>query len=55
MDDSKQAVAFPGEVIDNVRASLGRRLALEFRMDAGFFQRDVSEPVNKTETVGSRV
>jgi len=39
--DSKQAVAFLREVIDNVRASLGRRLALEFRMDAAFFQRDV--------------
>jgi len=39
--DSKQAVTFLREVIDGVRASLGRRLALEFRMDAAFCQRDV--------------
>ncbi len=39
--DSKQAVAFLREVIDGVRGQLGRRLPLEFRMDAAFFQRDV--------------
>ncbi len=39
--DSKQAVAFLREVIDGLRAPLGRRLPLEFRMDAAFFQRDV--------------
>jgi Transposase DDE domain group 1 len=39
--DSKQAVTFLREVIDGVRASLGRRIPLEFRMDAAFFQRDV--------------
>jgi hypothetical protein len=39
--DSKQAVVFLREVIDGVRASLGRRLPLEFRMDAAFFQRNV--------------
>jgi hypothetical protein len=39
--DSKQAGRFLREVIDQVRASLGRRVALEFRMDAAFFQRDV--------------
>jgi Transposase DDE domain group 1 len=39
--DSKQAVAFLREVIDGVRGPLGRRLPLEFRMDAAFFQRDV--------------
>src|SRR6516164_7787479 len=39
--DSKQAVAFLREVIDGVRGEFGRRLPLEFRMDAAFFQRDV--------------
>jgi len=39
--DSKQAVAFPRELIDDVRARLGRRVPLEFRPDAAFFQRDV--------------
>ncbi len=39
--DSKQAVRFLREVIDGVRASLGHRGALEVRMDAAFFQRDV--------------
>jgi len=39
--DSNQAVAFLREVIEGVRSQLGRRLPLEFRMDAAFFQRDV--------------
>jgi Transposase DDE domain group 1 len=39
--DSKQAGAFLREVIDGARRQLGRRLPLEFRMDAAFFQRDV--------------
>src|SRR5438094_8623832 len=39
--DSKQSVAFLREVIDGLRAACGRRLPLEFRMDAAFFQRDV--------------
>jgi Transposase DDE domain group 1 len=39
--DSKQAVAFVRELIDSVRAGLGRALPLEFRMDAAFFQRDI--------------
>jgi len=39
--DSKQAGSFLREVIDGVRAALGRRLPLEFRMDAAFFQREV--------------
>ncbi|HME90488.1 MAG TPA: IS1380 family transposase [Myxococcaceae bacterium] len=39
--DSKQAVAFVRELIDSVRAGLGRALPLEFRMDAAFFQRDL--------------
>ncbi|MGH7419978.1 MAG: transposase, partial [Candidatus Rokuibacteriota bacterium] len=39
--DSKQAAAFLREVLDGLRARFGRRLPLEFRMDAAFFQRDV--------------
>ena len=39
--DSKQAAAFLRELIDAVQGRLGRRLPLEFRMDAAFFQRDV--------------
>ena len=39
--DSKQAVAFVRELIDSVRAGLGRARPLEFRMDAAFFQRDL--------------
>ena len=39
--DSKQAAAFLRELIDAVQGRLGRRLPLEFRMAAAFFQRDV--------------
>jgi hypothetical protein len=39
--DSTQAVAFLRETIDTVRTRLGRRVPLEFRMDAAFFQRDI--------------
>src|SRR5438046_2689760 len=39
--DSKQSVAFLRQLIEAVRARLGRSLPLEFRMDAAFFQRDV--------------
>ncbi len=39
--DSKQAGAFLREVITGLRTAFGRRLPLEFRMDAAFFQRDV--------------
>ena len=39
--DSKQSAAFLRELIDAVRGRLGRRLPLEFRMDAAFFQPDV--------------
>jgi hypothetical protein len=39
--DSKQAVTFVRELIESVRAGLGRALPLEFRMDAAFFQRDL--------------
>src|SRR5713101_8141415 len=37
--DSKQAVPFLGELIKDLRHHLGRRVVLEFRMDAAFFQR----------------
>jgi hypothetical protein len=36
--DSKQAVAFLRELIDDLRTRLGRRAPLEFRMDAAFCQ-----------------
>jgi Luciferase-like monooxygenase/Transposase DDE domain group 1 len=39
--DSKQSGAFLREVIDGLRTAFGRRLPLEVRMDAAFFQRDV--------------
>jgi len=39
--DSTQSVAFLREVIDSLRTAFGRRLPLEFRMDAAFFQRNV--------------
>jgi hypothetical protein len=39
--DSKQSAAFLRELIEGLRTQLGRRLPLEFRMDAAFFQLDV--------------
>jgi Transposase DDE domain group 1 len=36
--DSKGAAAFMRELIDELRARLGRSLLLEFRMDAAIFQ-----------------
>src|SRR4029434_5774301 len=39
--DSKRSAAFLRELIDGVRSRLGRRVPLEFRMDAAFFQPDV--------------
>ena len=39
--DSKQAVPFLGELIKDLRHHLGRRVVLEFRMDAAFFQRAI--------------
>lgn len=39
--DSKGAEAFLRELIDELRARLGRSLILEFRMDAAFFQQNL--------------
>ena len=39
--DSKGAVAFLRDLIDDVRMRLGRALPLEFRMDGAFFQREI--------------
>ena len=39
--DSKPAVPFLCDIIDDLRARCGRRVALEFRMDAAFFQRGI--------------
>src|SRR4029450_5114715 len=39
--DSTQAVSFLRELITDLRTRLGRRVVLEFRMDAAFFQQNV--------------
>jgi hypothetical protein len=39
--DSKQAVPFLRELIADLRRQVGRRVILEFRMDAAFFQRGI--------------
>jgi hypothetical protein len=39
--DSKQAVPFLREIIDDLRGRFGRRVTLEFRMDAAFFQQGI--------------
>ena len=39
--DSKQAVPFLREIIEDLRGRFGRRVALEFRMDAAFFQQRI--------------
>src|SRR5436309_2449927 len=39
--DSKQAVPFLRELIDDLRQRLDRQVVLEFRMDAAFFQRAI--------------
>lgn len=41
--DSKGAVAFMRNLIEDLRTRLGRSLALEFRMDGAFFQREIIE------------
>lgn len=41
--DSKGAVAFVRDLIEDVRMRLGRSLPLEFRMDGAFFQREMIE------------
>jgi hypothetical protein len=45
--DSKGAVAFLRELIDEVRMRLGRSLPLEFRMDGAFFQRKIIELLDR--------
>ncbi len=41
--DSKGAVGFVRDLIEDVRVRLGRSLPLEFRMDGAFFQREIIE------------
>jgi hypothetical protein len=48
--DSKGAVAFVRELIDDVRMRLGRSLSLEFRMDGAFFQREIIELLERRGT-----
>jgi Transposase DDE domain group 1 len=45
--DSKGAVAFVRDLIDDVRMRLGRSLPLEFRMDGAFFQREIIELLDR--------
>lgn len=45
--DSKGAVAFLRDLIDDVRMRLGRVLPLEFRMDGAFFQREIIELLDR--------
>ena len=47
--DSKGAVVFLRDLIDDVRMRLGRSLPLEFRMDGAFFQREIIELLDKEE------
>jgi len=47
--DSKGAVAFVRDLIDDVRMRLGRVLPLEFRMDGAFFQREIMELLERKE------
>lgn len=48
--DSKGAVAFLCELIDDVRVRLGGSLPLEFRMDGAFFQREIIELLERTKS-----
>lgn len=48
--DSKGAVAFVRELIDDIRMRLGRSLSLEFRMDGAFFQREIIELLERRGT-----
>ena len=45
--DSKGAVVFLRDLIDDVRIRLGRALPLEFRMDGAFFQREIIATVRQ--------
>ena len=47
--DSKGAVAFVRDLIEDVRMRLGRSLPLEFRMDGAFFQREMIELLERKE------
>jgi hypothetical protein len=48
--DSKGAVNFLRDLIDDLRARLGRSLPLEFRMDGAFFQRQILELLERRKT-----
>jgi len=47
--DSKGAVAFMRNLIEDLRMRLGRSLPLEFRMDGAFFQREIIELLERTK------
>jgi Transposase DDE domain group 1 len=48
--DSKGAVGFVRDLIDDVRRRLGRALLLEFRMDGAFFQREMIDLLERKGT-----
>ena len=48
--DSKGALAFIRELIDDVRVRLGKSLPLEFRMDGAFFQREIIALLERTKS-----
>jgi hypothetical protein len=48
--DSKGALAFMRELIDDVRVRLGSSLPLEFRMDGAFFQREIIDLLERRKT-----
>ena len=48
--DSHGAVEFMRELIEDVRARVGRTLALEFRMDGAFFQREIIELLERRKS-----
>jgi hypothetical protein len=48
--DSHGAVDFMRELIDDVRARIGSALALEFRMDGAFFQKEVIELLERRKS-----
>lgn len=49
-----QSVTFVRDLIDSVRAGLGRAVAFELRMDAAFFQRDILSLLRRFPVQASR-
>jgi hypothetical protein len=47
--DSNGAQSFIGELIDDIRARLGREVPLEFRLDGAFFHREIVNLIEKSK------